>query len=152
MLVLPLWRSLVRQPEIPMHDLGLRFEFVRGARMDDSALFHEKHAWAELDRGFDVLFDKQDRNPALIDAVNFASNLRDQPWHDAFGWLVQNDQFWPHHEAASDREHLLLTAGQRAPRLFQSLLETREAGEHVFLLRGIAHAGDADHEVFQDRQ
>ena len=43
--------------------------------MDDGALLHEKHPRAELERGFHVLFHQQDRNPALIDTVNFAANL-----------------------------------------------------------------------------
>ena len=71
--------------------------------------------------------------PALVDAVNFAADLRDQPRHDAFGRLVQNDQLRPHHQAAGDREHLLLAAGQCAARLLQALLETGKAGQHIFL-------------------
>ena len=48
--------------------------------------------------------------PALVDAVDFAPDLRDQARHDPLGRLVENDQLGPHHQAARDREHLLLAA------------------------------------------
>ena len=80
-----------------MHDLGLRLEFMRGTGMDDGALFHEKHARAELERGFHVLFDQQDRNAALVDGGEFrGESAGTRPAsRDAFGRLVQDDQLGP---------------------------------------------------------
>ena len=90
--------------------------------------------------------------PALVDAVDLAPDLRNQARHDAFGRLVEDDQLRPHHQAARDREHLLLAARQRDGRLLQALLETREAGEHIVFAFGVALAGDADAQVFQHRK
>src|SRR5215831_7792885 len=50
--------SLLRQPEIAMDDLGLGFQLVRGAIVDDCALLHQEHARTELERSLDVLLDQ----------------------------------------------------------------------------------------------
>src|SRR5215813_9063628 len=42
---------------------------------------------------------------------------------NAFGWFVENQQFWLEHERAADRELLLLTAGEIATTASQHLLE-----------------------------
>src|SRR5579859_95174 len=63
--------ELLRQSKIAMHDFRLTLEVMGSAGIDDSALFHHKHVLVELESGFDVLFDQQDRYTALIDAVDF---------------------------------------------------------------------------------
>src|ERR1700690_2877198 len=106
-----------------MHDFGLTFEVMGSARMDDGALFHHKHVLAELEGRFDILFDQQDRYAALIDAVDFAPDMRYQPRHDALRWLVENDQPGAHHQASRYREHLLFAARERVAGLLQPFLE-----------------------------
>src|SRR5262249_4896041 len=79
--------------------------------------------------------------------------LRDQPRHDAFGRLIEDDELGTHHQATRNGQHLLLAAGQGASGLLEALLETREAAEDVFLaLRVTAAARQADGEVFLHRQ
>src|SRR5450631_2170529 len=132
-----------------MHDLGVRFEITRGATVDDGAFFHQEYARAELERGFDVLLDQEDRHASLVDTMDFAPDLRNKPRHDAFGRLVQNDQLGAHHETARDGEHLLLAAGKGIPRLADTFLETRKASKYVFLAFRVAPLAEPDAEVFQ---
>src|SRR6185369_352021 len=60
--------GLSGQPEITMHDFSLRLQFLRRAGMDDGALLHQKHTWAELERRFNILLNQQDRHSGLVDA------------------------------------------------------------------------------------
>src|SRR6266540_3942534 len=143
---------LLQQPEVTVHDLGMGFQVMRGTAVDDGAFLHQEHARAQPQRGLDVLLDQQDRHPGLIDAVYLAPDLRDQPRHDAFGRLVEDDHLGAHHQAARDGEHLLLAAGQRVARLLEALLETREAAEDIFLPFRIAPTGQPDAEILQHRQ
>src|SRR6266446_9336927 len=142
-------RLLSRQPQISVHDLGVRFEIARGATVDDGALFHQEYARAELERGFDVLLDQEDRHASLVDAMDYAPDLRNKPRHDAFGRLVQDDQLGPHHETARDCEHLLLAPGKRIPRLPDTFLEAWKASKHVFLAFRVAPLAKPDAEIFQ---
>src|SRR5262249_12354003 len=141
--------SLPRHSEIAMDDFRLRLEIVRAARMDDRALFHQKHPRAQLERGVDVLLDEQDRDAGLVDAVDLPPNLRAEPRHDSLGRLVEDDQLGPHNQAARDREHLLLAARQRVAGLLEPLLEPREAAEYVLLALAIALARQPDVEILQ---
>src|SRR5436309_2254534 len=72
----------LRQSKITVHDFGLGLELMGSTRMDDSAFFHEKHLRTELESCLDILLDQQDRHAALIDAMDLAPDLRDQPRHD----------------------------------------------------------------------
>src|SRR6516162_288901 len=143
---------LLRYTEIAMDDFRPRLELVRGSGIHDSSLFHQEHAWAQLERGLDVLLNQQDRDAGLVDAVNLAPDLRDQTRHDAFGRLVEDHELGPHHQAARDGEHLLLATRERVAGLLESLLEAREAAEHVFFAFGIALAGKPDVEILQYRE
>ena len=119
--------------------------------MNDGAFLHHEYARAELERGLDVLLDQQDRYAALVDAVNFTADLRNQTRHDAFGRFIKNDELWPHHQAAGNREHLLFAARQCPARLLQPLPEAGKAGEHIVFARDVTLSGQADIEIFDDR-
>src|SRR6516165_5389546 len=136
--------ELLRKSEIAMHDFRLGLEFVGCTRMYDGALLHQKHVRTELECGFDILLDQQDRHAFLIDAVNFAPDLRYQPRHDPFGRLVKNDKARAHHQAAADRQHLLLTAGECVTGLLQSFLELGKTGKDIVLPVTVTLAFDPD--------
>ncbi len=57
-----------------------------------------------------------------------------------------------HHEAARDREHLLLAPGEGAARLLHALLQARKAREHVVLAARVGLAGQADAQVLEHRE
>src|SRR5437868_14222027 len=135
-----------------MHDVRLRFQLMRGPAVDDGPLLHEKHARAELERGIHVLLDEKDRNPALIDAMNLAPDLRDEPRHDAFRGLIKNNKLRLHHQAAGNGEHLLLAPGKRISRLRCALLQAGKASQHVFLAFRIAPAWKPNAKILHDRE
>src|SRR5437764_5855129 len=57
--------ELSGQSKITVNDFSLRLQFLGCAGMDDGALLHQKHTWAELECRFDILLDQQDRDPGL---------------------------------------------------------------------------------------
>src|SRR6476469_3566177 len=81
---------LPRYTKIAMDDFRLRLELMRGSGIHDSSLFHQEHAWAQLERRLDVLLNQQDRDARLVDPVNLAPDLRHQTRHDALGRLVED--------------------------------------------------------------
>src|SRR5947209_4861310 len=143
---------LLRDAEISMHDLGLRFEILRSAAIHNSALFHQEDARAQLERGRHVLLDQQDRDARLVDTMNLAPDLRDQPRHYALGRLVQDEQLGTHHQAACDRKHLLLAARERISGLLGALLEAGKASKHIVLALGIALARHSQAQVLHHRE
>src|SRR5881409_1342891 len=61
-----------------------------------------------------VLVDDQDRLAPRLEPVHAAPDLGADEWCQAFGGLVENEQARIGHQRASDREHLLLAARERA--------------------------------------
>src|SRR6266436_1629654 len=101
---------LLRKSQVTMHNFRLRFQFMRGPRINDGAFLHQKNSRTELKRGLYILLNQQNRHTTLVDTVNLAPDLRDQLRHYSFCRLVEDDQLGPHHQAARDREHLLFAA------------------------------------------
>ena len=82
---------------------------------------------------------------------DFVDDLR----REAERRLVEQQNLRLGHQRAADRQHLLLTAGQRARDLPQPLAQPRKQSEHpvaaAFELRGVAQQIGAELEVFGDR-
>src|SRR5439155_3077063 len=112
----------------------------------------DEYTLAQLQGGLDVLLHQQDRDAGLVDAMDLPADVGHQLRHDALGRLVENDQLRLHHQAARDREHLLLPAGQRAARLARTLLQARKTLQHARLDLQVGLAGQADAEVFIYRE
>jgi hypothetical protein len=51
-------------------------------------------------------------------------------------WLIKEKKRWAGHEGTPDRQHLLLSARERAPKLFLSLREPGEDGKDGLEPRG----------------
>src|SRR5690606_10873239 len=84
-----------------------------------------------------VLLNQEDRGPGLVQLLDQAEDLLDKVRRQAQRRLVQDEEARMGHERPGDDELLLLTAGQRAARLMQSLAEDRETLAHpleVFLV------------------
>src|SRR6185369_2794478 len=87
---------------------------ARAARDDLAALHHEVLV-RERAREVVVLLDEQDRELAgFRERADRALDVLDDRRLDAFGGLVEDEKPWSHRERASDRELLLLAAGQVA--------------------------------------
>jgi hypothetical protein len=75
----------------------------------------------------DVLLDEHDGQPfLLVEAADDREDLGDDEGREAERGLVEHDEARLTHQAARDREHLLLAARQRSGRLSPPLGEARE--------------------------
>ena len=77
-------------------------------------LFHDVDALARRERQRHVLFDQQDGDIFVVQDFDNVLDLGDHARHQAFGWLVEQDNFRFKRHGARDREHLLFAAGERA--------------------------------------
>ena len=108
------------------------------------------------ERGHDVLFDQQNREAFLIQSPHDAEHLLHDCRRQTERRLVEHDETRLPHQAAADRQHLLLAARQGSSRLFGALGEAREQAEHALqrrLLRGARpFQGSAHLEIFEHGQ
>ena len=81
--------------------------------------------------------------PSRVDALDQREQLFDQERGEAERRLVEDQEPGLGHQAAPDREHLLLAAGQRAGALALPFGEPREDREHPAAVGFAPRAGAA---------
>src|SRR5215216_594362 len=112
-------------------DLG-GIEIAAVAGIFHRAAVHHREIVAELAGKVEILFDQHDRHIAEAAQVrDGAADVLDDRGLDAFGRLVQQQQFWPHHQGATDRQLLLLPTGEVAAAPAQHGVQHRKQREHV---------------------
>src|SRR5947209_19113618 len=90
-------------------------EGVAAAAVFYRATVHHRKTVAELAGEIEILLDQHDGDVAEAAQIrNRARDVLDDRGLDAFGWLVEQQQLWPHHQRAADRELLLLAAREIA--------------------------------------
>src|SRR5207237_9189946 len=88
-------------------------------------------ARAGLEGAYEGRLDEEDGQPALApDAVDRREDLLDGAGAEPLRRLVQQEQVGLGHEAATEREHLLLAAGERAGELGAARSQERKELEH----------------------
>src|SRR5688500_235703 len=95
-----------------------------GERYD--AAFHHVAAVAGFERELCILFHQQQRHSFLRDRSYGLEYLLHHDRRQSHAGLVEQQQFWPAHQRASDREHLLLASRKRASPLTAPLREARK--------------------------
>src|SRR6188768_3275279 len=118
--------SLRIRPQIParpgkaglQRHLAADFSGVHGAAVAGifhGAPVHDSEIVAELAGKVEILFDQHDRHGAEAAQIgDGAADVLDDRGLDTLGRLVEQQQLWPHHQRAADRQLLLLAAGQVA--------------------------------------
>ncbi len=86
---------------------------------------------AEPRDGADVLVDQQNRQAALLQPLQARPDLRPHERRQSLRGLVEDEQRGIRHEGASDRQHLLLAAGQRAAQAARARGQVRKQFEHT---------------------
>src|SRR5205823_14949514 len=91
-------------------------------------------------RELHVLLDEKDAHALLVaDAPHELADLLHHAWREAEERLVHHEKLWPRHQAARDRDHLLLAAGKRVRELRAACPEERqerlEASERFLAMR-----------------
>ena len=102
------------------------------ALVDDLPTFHHVDAIGDGERQSQVLLCDQDRHTYLSSQP--ADQLRKAAHHlrrQAFGGFVQEQETRARHQRPSDREHLLLAAGQSAPRAGRAQRQNLEQRENL---------------------
>ena len=104
-----------------------------------------------------VLLDQKDGDAFVVQHLDDLADLRHHARHQAFGRLVEQDDFRLQHHGARDGEHLLLAARQRAAGLVAPLRQNRKIDEHLVEQRlapvlGDAMAVEAGAQVLHDRE
>src|SRR6267378_1127742 len=106
-------------------------ERLAAAVEHDAAGLQHVAAVAQLEGLDHALLDEEDGQPALPpDAVDRLEDLLDDARPEPLRRLVEQEQVGLGHEAATEREHLLLAAGERAGELGAARSQERKELEH----------------------
>src|SRR6266511_362369 len=109
----------------------IELDLGRRSLEHDLAGIDDDHVVGEVERELDVLLDQHDRlsfGPELGDgAADLSDELRRQPFRE----LIHQQHPRVAHKRASDREHLLLAARERARDLGVPLSQPRKQLEHA---------------------
>src|SRR3984957_16242120 len=97
---------------MPMHHLGILAQRLRRAPIDDASLDENGHAIRKRQYGRNRLVHDDDGNSAVTHKADRAPYLVAHQWSQALGRLIQNEQPWIGHQCATDRQHLLFSAGK----------------------------------------
>src|SRR3989454_2298603 len=98
--------------EVAMLDVRTRPQLDRGAVPHHPPLLEDVVMIGQPGHGLDVLVDQQNRQAALLEALEAAPDLGPNERRQPLGGLVEDQQRGIRHEGATDGEHLLLAAGQ----------------------------------------
>src|SRR5574341_534878 len=109
---------------------ALAAQQLRGAALQhDVPVLEHVPAVGDGERGLGELLDEQQREPLVPEPRQHREHLVHELRRQAQRRLVEEEQAGRRHEAARDREHLLLTAREHARRLQPPLAQDREALE-----------------------
>jgi hypothetical protein len=84
------------------------------AGVNDAAVVHHAHEVAEFARDAEILLDEQDRHAAALDFLEAFDQPDDDRRREALRRLVDQEQPARFDESARDRDHLFLSARERA--------------------------------------
>ena len=121
--------------------------------MDDAAVVHDRHIVADRLSDAKILLDEKDRGVFAFEPQQGLDQLIDHCRRQSFGRLVDQQQPALLDHGAADRQHLFLSAGQRACRRIPFHFQRREAFQHAIEVfrREAAPLGGEQH-VFAHRQ
>src|SRR4029078_6507438 len=102
------------------------------ARIDDRATLHDREVVPQLARKIEILLHQYDGYSTKPPKIAYAAAaLLDDGRLDAFRRLIKQKKLRAHHQGTSDRQLLLLAAGQIAAAALEHAAETREKRKHV---------------------
>src|SRR5216683_3550758 len=125
------------EPEVSLANARIILHFGGRAAQNDSSILEDVCAARSIKRDKNVLLDQDERRAFAIDLLNDLDQVVDDVGSQAERELVDHQELRPGHQAAPDRDHLLLAARQRA-RIARELVRKRgEMTEHP--LQVVAH-------------
>src|SRR6185437_9082463 len=112
--------------EILRFDLFVGSQVARPRGIDDLAFADHVHIVDQLQREMRVLLDQQDGKAFALELADRLPQALDDDRREPFGRLVHDQAVRIGHQAAADRQHLLLAARQRLGALRAALAQARE--------------------------
>src|SRR5438067_6640835 len=114
-------------PYVSLPHAIVRQQLRAGTAQHDAAVFQHVTAVRHGEGLRDILLDQHDRETGFaVEAFDYPEHLVDHHRRQAERGLVAEDEPRLAHQAAADREHLLLAARERAGALTLALGEPRE--------------------------
>src|ERR1700722_3020830 len=140
-----IWSSgiSISNAEILVNHGVVHLQFRGQGMVTHHTLLDEIDAPAGFEGQWHVLFDKEDRDAFTTQHADDLQDLRHHARHQAFGRLVEQDDLGFEHHRAGDRQHLLLTARQRAADLVAPFRQDREELIHLVLQLLLSRPRDA---------
>src|SRR5258705_4632239 len=138
-----------------MQQLGVGFQLFSASFKNDAA-FDENHVAIGERRERREVFVNDDRGDSgLAHGLNDSPDFSSDEWGKAFGRLVQDQQRGIGHERSSDREHLLLAAGELLAAMRESLGESWKSVKNTIecpLVTAIGAAVRRHQQIFSYRE
>src|SRR5215813_4563615 len=111
------------EPKISATDARILKKFAGGAALDDSTRLEDVAAVGVLESDLHILFKQKDGDSLFINCRHQVEKTVDHDRSQSERKLVDRKQPGFAHQAATDRAHLLLAAGEKTGRLIEPLLE-----------------------------
>lgn len=126
--------SVISRPDTPFYGVaGGKVRACAGKR--NAPLFKHISAVGNRKRLARVLLHQQDRCAGSMEFADDVENLLHKDRRKAHGRFIQHKQLRVAHHRAAHGKHLLLASGKRACNLLFTLLQAREAAEHILDVR-----------------
>src|SRR5918911_1271068 len=101
-------------------------EVLRRCSVDDAAAGEYIDIVRDLKRQRQVLLYQENRQPLGLEIGDRPAHLPHEKWRQPLGGLVHQEEVWVRHQRSSDRQHLLLAAGELASAAVATLAQPRE--------------------------
>src|SRR5215471_4918973 len=119
---LPSFYSIILVPsalEIGLPDLRPHQQVLAGAAQGDGTAHHHIGAVRQLQRVEGILLDEENGHAGTVEISQHRKDLLDDERGKSQRGLIKQQEPWPAHERAGDRQHLLLAARQRPAALIE---------------------------------
>jgi hypothetical protein len=131
-------RAAITAAEVGIPHLRVIEQLVSGAGEHQCATFEYEGTVCKCQGLSGILLNECDSYPHIADTLDKLEDLGNKDRSQPQGWLIQKQESWPRHEAATHRQHLLLSATERAGLLIPALTQARKTLEHF--LYALAHS------------
>src|SRR4051812_99755 len=139
------WAGPSGDPEVALLDVTVVAERLRAAGELDAALVEHVAPAGQRQRHLEVLLDEQDGDAGGVDGLQILHQRLDQHGHEPARQLIDQHQLGAGQEAAGERQHLLLAAGEVLAEVVQSLARAREVLKHGGERGGVAAGRQCRH-------
>ncbi len=141
--------------EIGLGNLAVGQQILRPALINNPAAAHHIGPVGDAQRRAGVLFNQQNCSAGIAQALDLLEHLLNDQWRKTERRLIEQKELRRRHQAAGDRQHLLLAAAHGPRRLPPPLLQDRKTdvllGQAMPVLRARRGHERTDQQVLLNR-